>query len=83
MQNKASRYYFTNSVNKDSKVWYSNLDLNMEKGKVEIPYKPTLRAMLPINKDNTFNGVLIINYYMSTVLNNLINISTHKRICGK
>lgn len=77
LQNKASRYYFTHSIKKDSKVWYSNLDLNMEKGKVEIPYKPTLRAMLPIKKDNTFHGVLIINYYMSDVLNSLINISTH------
>ena len=77
LQNKSSRYYFTNSIPKDSEVWYSNLDLNIEKGKVEIPYKPTLRAILPLKQNNTFNGILIINYFMDEALNNLINITTH------
>ena len=77
LQNKSSRYYFTNSTNKESKVWYSKLDLNIENGKVEIPYKATLRAILPIQKDGSFNGVLIINYFMDDVLNSMIDISTH------
>lgn len=44
LQNKANRYYFSDSKSKElEKVWFSALDLNIERGKVEIPYKPTLR----------------------------------------
>ena len=80
LQDKSSRYYFKESINKESKVWYSNLDLNMEKGTVEIPYKPTLRAMLPIKEKDKFTGLLIINYNMDLILKNLINIPTHNLI---
>lgn len=79
LQNKASRYYFKDSKDKEG-VWYSNLDLNMEHGKVETPYKPTLRTMLPIKVKNEFNGILIINYHMSKILNNLQKLQTHNLI---
>ena len=77
LQNKAQRYYFKDSINKPSKVWYSNLDLNIEHGKVEIPYKPTFRAMLPIQEHDSFQGLLIINYHMQTILNDLVNNPSH------
>ena len=51
-QNKSNRYYFVDSKIKPlEKVWFSALDLNTEKGEVEVPYRPTIRAMLPINKN--------------------------------
>ena len=72
LQDKANRYYFYDSKTKPfEKVWYSNLDLNMEHGKVQIPYNPTIRAMLPIQKDGEFHGVLILNFFMETVLDGL------------
>ena len=72
LQNKEYRYYFQNSLNMPfDKVWFSNLDLNIENKKVQRPFNPTLRAILPIQRDNTFNGIIIINYYMEDFLNTL------------
>ena len=74
LQNKSNRYYFSNSKNNMlEKVWFSNIDLNMEQGKVEKPYKPTLRAILPIKNNGQFNGIIIINYFMKDILDNLVN----------
>jgi len=72
LQDKSNRYYFYDSKTKPfEKVWYSNLDLNMEHGKIQIPYNPTLRAMLPIEKDGKFHGVLILNFFMESILDGL------------
>jgi signal transduction histidine kinase/ActR/RegA family two-component response regulator len=65
LQNKAGRYYFKDSTTKElEKVWFSRIDLNMEGGKVEVPHKPTFRAVLPIEHNHEFGGILIINYLM-------------------
>lgn len=78
LQNKSQRYYYKQSKIKEmGKVWFSVLDLNIEHGKVEIPYNPQLRAVLPLAKDNKFAGLLIINYSMKEflkllILNNMI-----------
>jgi len=73
-QNKSNRYYFYDSKTKPlNKVWFSPLDLNIEKGKIEIPYQSTIRAILPLSKNNTFDGVLIINYFMNDFLLQLTN----------
>jgi len=77
LQDKSNRYYFKDSVNKKEDVWYSDLDLNIENGKVQIPYNPTLRIMLPIKTYNEFNGVLIINYHMQQILNDIVEIPSH------
>lgn len=74
LQNKMSRYYFADSKDKEfEKVWFSNIDLNMENGKVQIPFNPTLRAVLPIEKNGKFNGILIINYFMEKVLSKIFD----------
>ncbi len=64
LQNKASRYYFKNTMilNKE-KVYVSPLDLNFEKGKIEKPIKPMIRFGTPIfNTKNEKQGVLILNF---------------------
>ena len=72
LQNKSNRYYFFDSKIKPlGEVWFSALDLNIERGKVEIPYRSTLRAMLPISKNGKFEGILIINYFMDQFLKDL------------
>lgn len=69
LQNKSDRYYFKDSIEKPlNQVWYSDLDLNVENKKVETPYTPTLRAMLPVKKDEDFKGIIIVNYYMENFL---------------
>jgi len=81
LQNKSNRYYFNDSINKEAnKVWFSPLDLNIENGKVQKPYNPTIRAMLPINNNGKFDGILIINYFMNDFLNKFIDITLYKMI---
>lgn len=74
LQNKSNRYFFTNSRSKPlGKVWFSPIDLNIEHNQIEKPYKPTIRAVLPIaDKNNQFNGILIINYFMYPFLNSFL-----------
>ena len=72
LQDKSKRYYFYESKNKTpEKVWLSDLDLNMEHGKVQTPFNPTVRAVLPIEKDGVFDGILIINFFMETIVKEL------------
>jgi len=81
LQNKASRYYFKDSQYKQlEKVWFSALDLNIEKGKIQKPYNPTLRAILPIKRNGEFSGIIIINYFMESFLAKFLNISLYDSI---
>lgn len=81
LQNKVNRYYFADSKFKElEKVWFSALDLNIEHGKVEVPYKPTIRAVLPIKHKNEFGGILIINYFMKDFLKKLTNMPLYDTI---
>jgi diguanylate cyclase (GGDEF)-like protein/PAS domain S-box-containing protein len=82
LQNKSDRYYFSHSRTESlNKVWFSNLDLNIEHNQVEKPYKPTLRAILPLSDTKgEFNGILIVNYFMSTFLDQLFNVPLYDMI---
>lgn len=82
LQNKSDRYYFSHSRLKPlNKVWYSKLDLNIEHNQVEIPFKPTLRAIHPISdKNGNFNGIIIVNYFMSSFLDQFFNTPLYDMI---
>jgi diguanylate cyclase (GGDEF)-like protein/PAS domain S-box-containing protein len=81
LQNKSNRYYFKISKQKElGKVWFSAIDLNVEKGKVEIPYKPTMRVVLPVSKNNQFEGILIINLFMKDFLQKLTDAPLYDMI---
>lgn len=69
LQNKSARDYFTqfNALSKD-KIGYSQLNLNEEYGKVETPWKPTLRIGMPVFKDGNKIGLVVINFDMSPFL---------------
>ncbi len=73
LQFKGNRYYFQETQTlQHNEVFISPLDLNMENGDVEIPYKPVVRFATPLfNQNNVFQGILIINYkaeYFITLL---------------
>ena len=81
LQNKKKRYYFVDSKNKQlEKIWFSALDLNIENGKVDIPYRPTLRAVLPIKHKDNFGGIIIINYFMKEFLQSFTNMPLYDTI---
>lgn len=72
LQNKSNRYYYkaTSLLKKDS-VWFSNIDLNIEHGHVEKPYKSVVRVATPLYVNKEFQGILIINIFMKDLLNSL------------
>lgn len=73
LQDKSSRSYFIQSIDKGEKVWFSKLDLNIENGKIEIPFRPTFRAILPIRYKSQFKGIIIINYFAKSILNRIFD----------
>lgn len=73
LQNKSRRYYFQVSKELSSGRYYvSHLDLNVENGVIEIPYRPTLRIVTPVRgEQNQYLGAIVINMdasYMLSIL---------------
>jgi len=75
LQDKSKRYYVQNFLKLDkNQIDISNIDLNMENGKIEIPKKPTIRfGMSVFNSKKEKTGILVINVCLRTLFKNLNN----------
>jgi len=64
LQNKKDRYYFYEAANLPAGALHvSSLDLNIERGQIETPFKPMIRLGMPVHKaDGTLLGVIVMNY---------------------
>lgn len=72
LQDKSSRDYFQHvSKMPNGKIWHSKLDLNIEHGKIEVPFRPTIRIATPIYSNNKFVGIVIINMLTNKLLDSL------------
>jgi two-component system, NarL family, sensor histidine kinase EvgS len=70
LQNKKGRYYFdeTLKLGKDE-IYVSPLDLNIEHGRLEIPYKPMIRFGMPVfDSAGRKKGIILLNYFGSLLL---------------
>ena len=65
LQNKGQRYYFTDTLKLDpGELFISPLDLNIERGAVEIPHKPMIRIGTPVfDRRGGKRGIVLLNYY--------------------
>ncbi|MDD4881557.1 MAG: PAS domain S-box protein [Gallionellaceae bacterium] len=63
LQQRGDSYYVKESSGlKRGEVYISPMDLNVEYGKVEVPHKPMLRLITPINgRDGRQHGILVVN----------------------
>ncbi len=69
LQNKHLRYYCKQCLKLPKKViWFSNIDLNVEHGKIETPFKPVVRIAYPIYINTTYKGFIILNIFMKKYL---------------
>lgn len=70
LQNKSQRYYFKECMTLDlGQVYVSPVDLNVEHGKVEIPFKPMIRIGRPlIDGQGQKSGMVLLNYYGAHLL---------------
>ncbi|WP_345974943.1 ATP-binding protein [Sulfurimonas sp. HSL3-7] len=72
LQNKSRRDYFLeSSKNSYGQLYISKLDLNIEHGKIEVPYKPVLRFALPVFEEGERRGIVIVNIFMENILEEL------------
>ncbi len=55
----------------NGKIWHSKLDLNIEHGKIEVPFRPTIRIATPIYSNDKFVGIVIINMLTNKLLDSL------------
>jgi signal transduction histidine kinase len=70
LQNKASRYYFVKTISlKNNEIFFSKIDFNMEKGKIQKPYIPVLRIATPVYINKQLKGILIINIFINKFMN--------------
>ncbi len=78
LQNKSKRYYCKKCASlKEKEVWFSNIDLNVEHGKIEKPIKPVIRVSIPVFDKNRYLGFLILNVFMQHYLNDLTESSIY------
>ena len=76
LQDKASRYYFTESLAlQPGEIYVSPLDLNIEHGEIEIPYKPMIRVGTPISdEDGRIRGIVLINFLAQAMLDRVADL---------
>lgn len=69
-QNKSKRYYFTDTFELgENEVFVSPLDLNVEQGKVERPFKPMIRFGMPVfDRYKRKRGIVLLNYLAANLL---------------
>ncbi len=63
LQDKSERYYWAPIARLESdQVYHSPLDLNVEDGRVETPYRPALRSAIPLHDaTDRLGGILVLN----------------------
>lgn len=79
LQNKADRYYFREALKlKAGEVYISPLDLNIEQGRIEKPFKPVIRFATPIfSASEQLKGVLVLNYLGKRMLDSFARASAN------
>ncbi|MDD2358373.1 MAG: PAS domain S-box protein [Thiovulaceae bacterium] len=81
LQDKSNRDFFLDAKSKPlEKVFFSAIDMNIEHDQIEIPYKPTLRAVLPVSRNGKLDGILIINYFMEGFLERFVDAPLYDMI---
>jgi diguanylate cyclase (GGDEF)-like protein/PAS domain S-box-containing protein len=72
LQDKSSRNYFSAIKNMPKNtIWHSEIDLNIENGKIEVPFKPTMRVGSPLYDKETFKGMVIVNLLATEMLSSI------------
>lgn len=81
LQNKALRYYFRQAMAIPADdIYISPLDLNIENGRIEEPFKPMLRLATPVmDSKGHKKGVVVLNYLAQRMLTRFDNFLSNKK----
>jgi C4-dicarboxylate-specific signal transduction histidine kinase len=79
LQSKRDRYYFKDAFQLDEgEVFVSPFDLNIERGKLEIPIKPMIRFATPVfDSSGKKRGIVLLNYLGTDLLKALDAAADH------
>jgi len=78
LQDKSDRYYFSEAIAlAEGQLYVSPLDLNIEEGQVEVPYKPVIRLSMPVYEGGQVHGVVVINYLANHFLENFSQLESN------
>lgn len=80
LQDKSQRYYFLDALDIQQGIAISKLDLNKEKGKIEMPIKPMIRLSKPIYIQQKLYGVLVINYKAQPLIDEIDRFAKSQKI---
>lgn len=73
LQDKSTRTYFLEAKKlKDDQVYFSELDLNIENGKVEIPHNPVIRLARRVKSPGGREAILVINIFGQKLLHSFV-----------
>ena len=69
LQDKSGRYYFTGTIDlPEGGMFISPMDLNIENGLIERPFRPMLRYATPVFSQGRRRGILVLNLMADTIL---------------
>jgi len=73
LQPKGQRYYVSAGLQMSpGQVYISPFDLNIEHGRLEVPHKPTIRFVSPVeDPDDGLLGVVVLNFLGDRILDRL------------
>lgn len=76
LQDKGQRYYFLDSYAlQNGKIFVSPLDLNVEHGEIEKPYKPMIRFGTPIfDHLGRKRGIVLFNYLATHLIERMLDV---------
>jgi len=74
LQDKSHRYYFRETMKLNAEdVYVSRLDLNVEDGKIEKPFKPMIRIAKPVfDHKGRKRGVVVLNYLAAYLIDRYV-----------
>ena len=77
LQNKAQRYFFVDTMKlAPGEIYVSPFDLNIEQGRVETPFKPTLRLGMPVvDQAGHPRGIVMVNYFGRYLLDKFSDVT--------
>ena len=80
LQNKGDRYYFTETMKyPNDQCYVSPMDLNVERGEIELPHKPVVRVATPVfDSLGSKKGIVIINLYASYLIQQMQSLNIAK-----
>ncbi len=80
LQDQRDRYYFREAMAAPpGTIYISPMDLNIERGVVEIPHKPVVRYAVPLrNAQDQPRGIVIVNLYASQILDQILALGEQR-----